>query len=85
MDWKMALMCGHASAIAAGHERRAVARAFLAAGNAGADEENAFFLERVVAAHGVLVEGVAAVDDDVAFFEQRHEQVDEFIHRRARP
>ena len=54
--------------IAAGHEGRAVPRAFFAARNAGADKENAFFLERVVAARGVFVEGIAAVDDDVARF-----------------
>ncbi len=54
--------------IAAGHEGRAVARAFLTAGDAGADKEDALFLELLVAAHGVLIEGVAAIDDDVAPF-----------------
>ena len=69
--------------VAAGHERRAVARAFLAAGDARADEEDALFLAVLVAAHGVLVERVAAVDDDVAFFEQGREEVDELVDRRA--
>jgi hypothetical protein len=69
---------------ATGHEGRTVPRAFLAAGDAGADEENSFFLQLLVPAHRVRIMGIAAVDDDVALFEQRHETVDELVDRLAR-
>jgi hypothetical protein len=55
--------------IAAGHDGGAEARAFFAAGDAGADEENAFFGEILGAAVGIGEQRVAAVDDDVAGFE----------------
>ena len=55
----------------AGHDARAVARAFLAAGHAGADVEQALALDVFGAADGVLEERVAAVNDDVAGFEVR--------------
>src|SRR5580658_10703084 len=57
--------------IAAWHDGRAMARAFLAAGNAGADEQDAFGGQILGAAIGVGVERIAAVDDDVARFEKR--------------
>ena len=54
---------------AAGHERRAVQRAFLAAGDAHADEVDAGLADRLLAADRVGEQGVAAVDDDVARLE----------------
>ena len=54
---------------AAGHDRRAVQRALLAAGDAGADEVDAGLAHRLLAADGVGEERVAAVDDDVARLE----------------
>ena len=68
---------------AAGHDARAAAGAFFAAGNAGADVEQALGLDVFRAADGVLEEGVAAVDDDVAGFEVREEVLDELVHRLA--
>ena len=65
--------------IAAGHDGRAEARAFLAAGDAGADEENALLGEVFGAAVGVGEERVAAVDDDVALLEMRHDLVDRLV------
>ena len=64
---------------AAGHERRAEARAFFTAGDAGADEAETFFLQGFFAANGIGPEGVAAVDDDVVGFEQRDEAVDDRV------
>ncbi len=57
--------------VAAGHDGRAEARALFAAGDAGADEENALRREVLGAAVGVGEQRVAAVDDDVALFEVR--------------
>ncbi len=51
---------------AAGHDARAAARAFLAAGNAGADVKQPLALDVFRAADGVLEQRVAAVNDDVA-------------------
>ncbi|MCY1499927.1 hypothetical protein D9M68_339580 [compost metagenome] len=50
--------------LAADHDRRAVARAFLTAGNAHADEGTV--LQRLEAAHRVAEVGVAGIDHDVA-------------------
>ena len=64
---------------AAGHDRRAVERALLAAGDAGADEVQAALADRLLAADGVGVERVAAVDDDVAFLHRVGELVDDRV------
>ena len=69
---------------AAGHDRRAVERALLAAGDAGADEVQAALADRLLAADGVGVERVAAVDDDVALFHRVGELVDHGVGRVAR-
>ena len=68
---------------AARHDRRAVERALLAAGDAGADEVQAALADRLLAADGVGVERVAAVDDDVAFFHGVGELVDDGVGRVA--
>ena len=65
------------------HDRRAVQRALLAAGDARADEVQAALADRLLAADGVGVEGVAAVDDDVAFFHRVGELVDDGVGRVA--
>ena len=65
---------------AAGHDGRAFASAFFTAGNASADEAEAFLSEVGVATLGGLVEAVAAVDDDVAFIQQWDELLDHGIH-----
>jgi len=64
---------------AAGHDRRAVAGAFFAAGHAGADVEESFGLDVLGAADGVLEERVTAVDDDIAGLEVGQEEIDELI------
>ena len=67
----------------AGHDRRAVERALLAAGDARADEVQAALAHRLLAADGVGVERVAAVDDDVAFLHRVGELVDDGVGRVA--
>lgn len=57
--------------VAAGHDRRAVPGALLAAGDARPDEEEAFLAEVLSATDRVVVVRVAAVDDDVAGFKER--------------
>ena len=59
-------------------------RPFLAARDAGADEEDALLLQRLGAPGRVGVVGVAAVDQDVARLEQRDELVDD-LDRPAAP
>ena len=76
----MSLTCGQAGGRAAGHDARAAAGAFFAAGDAGADVEQALGLDVFGAADRVLEEGVAAVNDDVAGFEVGEEVVDELVH-----
>ena len=68
---------------AAGHDAGPLQRAFLAAGDAGADEQQALRFDILRAAFGVVKIGVAAVDDHVAGREQRNEVLDELIDRRA--
>ena len=63
----------------AGHDARAVPRAFLAPGHARADIKQAFRLHVFRAAIGVFEKRVAAVDDDVAGFQSREEMFDELI------
>ena len=69
---------------AAGHDRRAVQRALLTAGDAHADEVQVLLAERGLAAAGVLEVRVAAVDDHVTGLEQRGELVDHGVGGRAR-
>ena len=77
---------GHPGLVgAAGHDRRAVQRALLAAGDAGADEVDAGLAHRLLAADRVGEEGVAAVDDDVARLEDLDERVDHGVGGRRRP
>ena len=72
-------------AVAPRHDRRALERADLAAGDADPDEPHPLLGERVVAAHGVPPVGVARVDDDVALVEQREELVERRRRSRHRP
>ena len=67
--------------VAAGHDGGAFERAFLAAGDAGADVEQAALGGHFAAADGVGIVAVAAVDQDVAGFEQRTEFADQVVHR----
>jgi hypothetical protein len=66
------------------HDRRALQRALLAAGDARADEVQAPFPHRLLAADRVGVERVAAVDDDVALFHRVGELLDDGVGRVAR-
>ena len=68
---------------AAGHDRGAVEGAFLAAGDADADEVQVLLGQRGFAAAGVLVVRVAGVDDDVARLQQRLELLDHGVDRLA--
>ena len=65
---------------AAGHDAGAAPGAFLAAGNAGADIEQALGLDVLCAADRVFEKGVAAVNDDVTRFEVRDDLLNEFVH-----
>ncbi len=67
----------------AGHDRRAVERTLLAAGDARADEVQAALAHRLLPADGVGVERVTAVDDDVALFHRVGELVDDGVGRVA--
>ena len=67
----------------AGHDGRALARALLAAGDAGADEAQAAGGQLGRAALGVGEQAVAAVDQDVAGRQQRRDLRDHVVHRRA--
>src|SRR5690348_12525767 len=68
---------------AAGHERRALERAFFAAGNAAADEMNPAAFQFLATALGVSEKRIAAVDDHVAFINQRNELLDDGVDRWA--
>ncbi len=65
---------------AAGHDGGAFAGTFFTAGDASADEAEAFFGEVGVATLGGLVEAVAAVDDDVVLVQKRDELLDDGVH-----
>ena len=65
---------------AARHHARALERAFLAAGNAGADVEKPLALHIGAAAGSIRKVGIAAVDDDVARLQMRQKQLDKVIH-----
>src|SRR5206468_1759451 len=65
--------------VAAGHQRRAEARALFATGHAGADEEQAFFAEIFFAADRVGPERIATVDDDVTRLEYGDQAVDDRV------
>ena len=66
------------------HDRGAVERALLAAGDPGADEVQAAFPDRLLPADGVGVKGVAAIDDDVARIHGVGEVVDHGVGCRTR-
>ena len=67
----------------AGHHAGALERAFLAAGNAGADVIQALALHIGGAADGIREMGIAAVDDDIALFQVRDDLLDKIVHRLA--
>ena len=64
--WKIGLTSGQALFAAAGHHARALERALFAAGDAGADVEQALRFDVLRAPLGLGEMGVAAVDDHVA-------------------
>ena len=64
---------------AARHDGRAEQRALLAAGDAGADVEEALVLDVLAAPDRVREVAVAAVDDDVARLEVREDLLDEVV------
>ena len=65
--------------VAARHDRRAVERTDLAAGDPDPGEADPLLRQRLVPAHGVAPVRVAGVGDDVALVEQRHELVDDGV------
>ena len=68
------------------HDRGAKQGTFLAAGNAGADEEQATLFDALAAAGGVGEVRVAAIDDDDRPGSRSREQlIDERVHGRPRP
>ncbi len=69
--------------VAAGHDARSLERSFLAAGDAGADEEQPRVAQVLRPAVGVVEVGVAAVDEDVPRLQQRLELVDDGVDRFA--
>src|SRR5690348_2492543 len=74
------LHCRPSFLVAAGHNGGAKARAFLAARDASADEQDAFFGQLFRATVGVGIERVAAVDDDVALLEIGQHVLDRLIN-----
>ncbi len=74
------LHVGPRGGIATGHDGGTEARAFFAARDAGADEEDAFCGEVFGAAVGVSEERVTAVDDNVAGFKVRQDMADHLIN-----
>ena len=69
---------------ATGHHARAVQGTLLAAGNSGADVEQALALDVSGTPGGIGEMGVAAVDDDIALVQEGNEFLDEVIHRLPR-
>src|SRR5208282_2935977 len=69
--------------VSARHDRGPMQRAFLAARNSRADEQDALFLELSGSAGRIRVVRIASVDQDVAWLQQRNQLVDDFINRRA--
>ncbi len=67
----------------AGHDTGAMASAFFATGNTGADVEQPFGLDVFHAARCVLEKGIATVNYDIAWFEVREEVLDKFINSLA--
>src|SRR5208337_2440876 len=70
--------------IAARHDRRPMARAFLASRYAGPDEEYALFSKIFRAAAGVRPVRIAPVDDDVALLEVRQDILNHVVDGVAR-
>ena len=68
---------------AARHDARAVAGAFFATGNAGADVEHALAFDVFLPAVGVVEKRIATIDNDVTGFEVRDDLVDELVDRLA--
>ncbi|MPM62593.1 hypothetical protein SDC9_109469 [bioreactor metagenome] len=66
---------------AAGHHARPLQRAFLAAGNAGADIEKSLAFNQRRAADGVRKVTVAAVDDYIARFKDGEQFFNVLVHR----
>ena len=67
--------------VAAGHQARALASAFFAAGDAASDEADTAFGEEFNAAFGVFEVRVPAVDGDVARLEMRQKRVEDGVDR----
>jgi len=87
MAFQTGARCSHASAVpprAAGHQRRAESRAFLAAAHPGADETQALGRQLLLAPDRVEPTRIAAVDDDVALVKKIGELSDHRIGRRSR-
>ncbi len=70
-------------ALAAGHDARALQRAFLTPGHADAHEADVPLRQRVEATLRVAEERIAAVDDDVARIEVREQLLDHRVDRVA--
>ena len=70
--------------MAARHDRRAAPRPFLAAGDAGADEQQPPRAQVLGAPDGVLVQRVSSVYEDVAGLEVRDDAVNQVVHRLPR-
>ena len=66
--------------VATGHDRRAKARAFFAAGDARADEENPFGGKSFGAPRRIGIQRVAAIDDDIACLKMRQNVIDHLVH-----
>ena len=69
--------------VAAGHDGRAVTRAFFATGYARADKADAFRGQLVCTAGGIRIVGITAVNNDVAFVQKRNELFDKIVNNRA--
>ncbi len=65
------------------HDRGPMPGALLAAGDAGAGEQQAALAQRPVAPDGVRIAGIAAIDDQIARLEQRRQRIDLLVGRLA--
>ena len=77
--WKIGFTCGQAAGSPPGMIEGPFKCAFLAPGNAGADELKPFRLQLLRAASRVGEMRIAAVDQDVARREQAHQLVDHLV------
>ena len=69
--------------ISARHDRRAVPRAFLSAGDSHADKQNTFFGKVTGASGCIRIIGISSVNDDIALIQKRQQLFDKVVNHRT--